>query len=352
MSVAETYRRNFLSLLLLVVSIAFIAMMRRFLVPLLLAAIFAALVNPLYRWFERAYRGRKGLASITTILIVFLLVVVPLTLFAGILVSEAIDVSNSAGPWIHRQIQNPDQFMEKLQALPFADRIEPYREQILQRLAEIVRTVGTFMVSRLSDATRGTVAFIFNVVILLYSMFFFFTDGRRFLDGIMGSIPLSAGERARIVDRFVSVTRAALASTVVIGLIQGTMGGIALAVMGVPGAVFWGTMMAILSMIPGLGTAVVWVPVCIYLFATGRVGVSIGLAVYFVAVVGSVDNLLRPRLVGKGTQLPDLLILLSTLGGLMMFGAVGFILGPVLAALFVTTWDIFNAFVRESREGA
>jgi len=139
---------------------------------------------------------------------------------------------------------------------------------------------------------------------------------------------------------------------VVIGVIQGTLGGVALAVMGVSGAAFWGTLMVILSMIPGLGTAIVWVPVCIYLFATGRVGVSIGLAVYFAAVVGSVDNLLRPRLVGKGTQLPDLLVLLSTLGGLMMFGAVGFILGPVLAALFGTTWDIFNAFVRESKESA
>jgi predicted PurR-regulated permease PerM len=352
MSVAETYRRNFLSLLLLVVSIAFIVMMRRFLVPLLLAAIFAALVNPLYKGLERAYRGRKAFASITTILIVFLVVVVPLMLFAGILVSEAIQVSNSAVPWIQRQLHNPDEFMQRLQALPFADRIASHQTQILQRLAETVRAVGTFMVNRLSDATRGTVSFIFNVGILLYAMFFFLVDGRSYLDGIMGSLPLSPAERSRIVDQFVSVTRAALTSTVVIGVIQGTLGGIALGIMGVPGSVFWGTLMAVLSMIPGLGTAIVWVPVCIYLFATGRVGVSIGLAVYFMLVVGSVDNLLRPRLVGKGTQMPDLLVLLSTLGGLMMFGAVGFILGPVLAALFVTTWNIFNAFVRESRESA
>jgi predicted PurR-regulated permease PerM len=212
--------------------------------------------------------------------------------------------------------------------------------------------VGTFVVSRLSDATRGTVAFIFDVVILLYAMFFFLMDGRRFLDGIMGSMPLSDSERERIVGRFVSVTRSALTSTVVIGVIQGLMGGIAMAIMGVPGSVFWGTMIAVFSMIPGVGAGVVWVPVCIYLFVTGRVGVSIGLAIYFALVVGSVDNLLRPRLVGKGTQMPELLVLLSTLGGLLMFGAVGFILGPVLAALFVTTWDIFNTFIRDSKESA
>jgi predicted PurR-regulated permease PerM len=351
-SVAETYRRNFLSLLLLVVSIGFIWMMRRFLVTLLLAAIFAALASPLYKWLERVFRGRRALASITTLLILVLLVVVPLTLFAGILVSEAIQVSDGAVPWIQAQIQNPDQFMNRLQSLPFAERIAPYQTQILERLAEAVRAVGTFMVNRLSDATRGTVSFIFNLAILLYAMFFFLIDGRSYLDGIMGSMPLSPAERARIGERFVSVTRAALTSTVVIGVVQGTLGGVALGVLGVSGAAFWGTMMAVFSMLPGLGTAIVWVPVCIYLFATGRTGVSIGLVVYFLLVVGSVDNLLRPRLVGKGTQMPDLLVLLSTLGGLMMFGAVGFILGPVLAALFVTIWGIFNAFVRESRESA
>lgn len=352
MSVADSHRRNFLTVLLVVVSVAFIVMMKRFLVPLLLAAIFAALVSPLYRWLLRLFRGRRTLSSLTTLLVVFLVVVVPLTLFAGILVGQAVQVSNAAVPWIQHQIENPDQFLSRLQALPFADRIMPYQDEILRRVAEVVRAAGTFIINRLSDVTRGTVAFIFDVVILFYAMFFFLIDGRRFLTGIVGSLPLSPQESERIVGRFVSVTRAALASTVVIGLVQGTLGGLALGVVGVPGAAFWGTLMAVFAMIPGVGTAAVWVPVCIYLLATGSVGTGIGLAVYFALVVGSVDNLLRPRLVGRETQLPDLLVLLSTLGGLMMFGAVGFILGPVLAALFVTTWDIFNAFVRQSQESA
>ncbi|HEX5132334.1 MAG TPA: AI-2E family transporter [Candidatus Krumholzibacteria bacterium] len=352
MTNAETYRRNFLTLLLVVVTVGFLLMMRRFLIPLLLAAIFAALVSPLYRRLLAGFRGRRTLASVTTLCIVLLLVVIPLTLFAGILAKEAIHISGTAGPWIQYQVNNPDELIRKLQALPFADRVVPYQEQILQRVAEIVRAVGGFFVDRLSDATRGTVAFILDVVIMFYAMFFFLTDGGRFLDGIMGSIPLSPAERNRIQDRFVSVTRAALSSTVVIGIIQGTLGGIAFAVAGVPGAVFWGTVMAVFAMVPGIGPAVVWAPVCGYLFATGHNGAGIGLVLFCALGVGSVDNLLRPRLVGKGTQLPDLLVMLATLGGLMMFGAVGFILGPVIAALFVTTWDIFNTFVRESRETA
>lgn len=352
MTVAETYRRNFLALLLIIVTAAFFMMMRRFLIPLLLAAIFAALVSPLYRRLLRGFRGRRRLAAIATLFIVFLVVVIPLSLFTGVLVSEAIHVSNAAMPWIQQQIANPDALLSRLEALPFSDRIVPHQAQILEKAAEAVSTVGTFIVSRLSDVTRGTLTFLVNVVILLYAMYFFLTDGRRLLDGVLNPMPLSSSERDRIVGRFVTVTRAALASTVVIGVIQGLLGGIAFSVMGVPGAVFWGTVMAVFSMIPGVGPAIVWIPACIYLFAIGRTGVAIGLVVYFALIVGSVDNVLRPRLVGRDTQLPDLLVLLSTLGGLVMFGPVGFILGPVLAALFVTTWDIFTSFVRDSKESA
>lgn len=352
MTIAETYRRNFLALLLIIVTVAFFMMMRGFLITLLLAAIFAGLVSPLYRRLLSRFRGRRRLAAITTLLVVILVVVIPLTFFAGVLVNEAIQVSNAAMPWIQQQIANPGELLVRLEKLPFADRIAPYQGQILEKLAEVVRTVGTFIVSRLSDVTRGTLTVLVDLVILFYAMFFFLIDGRRLLNNILNHLPLSSAERARIVGRFVSVTRAALASTVVIGVIQGLLGGLALGMAGVPGAVFWGTVMAVSSMIPGVGTGLVWVPACVYLFAVGRTGTAIGLVVYFSLIVGSVDNLLRPRLVGRETQMPDLLVLLSTLGGLVMFGPVGFILGPVLAALFVTTWDIFTDFIQNSEESA
>jgi predicted PurR-regulated permease PerM len=354
MSVAETYRRNFLALLLVAVTAAFVFMMRTFLIPLMLAAVFAALVGPLYRRLLAVFRGRKNLSSATTLIIVLLLVVVPMIFFAGILVSQAVHVSSTAGPWIQRQIDNPDLFVHKIEALPFAERILPYQDEIMRKAANVVKAIGTFVVNRLSDATRGTVTFLLHVVIMLYAMFFFLVDGRRYLNGILNPMPLSDSERERLIGRFVSVTRAALVSTVVIGVIQGTLGGIAFAVAGIPGAAFWGTVMAAFSMIPGVGPAIVWVPMCGYLFATGQIGAGLGIALFCALVVGTVDNVLRPRLVGKDTQLPDILVLLSTLGGLMMFGPIGFILGPVVAALFVTTWDIFSTFVRnaDSARGA
>jgi predicted PurR-regulated permease PerM len=153
------------------------------------------------------------------------------------------------------------------------------------------------------------------------------------------------------VEKFVSVSRATLKGTVIIGVIQGTLAGMALAVAGIQGAAFWGTIMTVLSIIPGVGTALVWLPAAIFLMATGSVASGVVLIVFCGAVVGSVDNFLRPRLVGKDTQMHDLLILFSTLGGLLLFGVVGFILGPILAALFVTVWDIYGAAFRDMLPG-
>ena len=342
---AETYRRSVLALLVLMVTVAFLAMMRKFLVTLLLAGIFSALLYPLYRRLLLGFRGRKHAASAVTLLLVVLLVVLPFAGFIGVLVAQAISVTNSVTPWVQTHLSTADQVVELIQKLPYGDRLLPYRNEVLSRTAEAVQAVGAFVVSRLSDVTRGTLTFLFNTVLMLYAMFFFLCDGQRVLASITRHLPLSDADTDRVVGRFVSVSRATLISTLVIGVIQGTLGGLGFAVAGIPGAVFWGTMMTILSMIPGIGATLVWLPGCIYLFLIGKTVTAIVLLLYCALVVGSVDNLLRPRLIGKGTQMHQLLVLLSTLGGIAMFGAVGFILGPIIAALFITLWDIQGASV-------
>jgi predicted PurR-regulated permease PerM len=139
-----------------------------------------------------------------------------------------------------------------------------------------------------------------------------------------------------------SVSRATLKGTLVIGIVQGTLAGLALAAVGIKGAVFWGTVMAVLSIIPGIGTALVWAPAVIYLFLVGRTLPAVGLLLWCAIVVGTADNVLRPLLVGKDTEMPDLLVKLSTLGGLALFGAVGLVVGPVIAALFLAMWRIYS----------
>jgi predicted PurR-regulated permease PerM len=340
-------RIAFVLLLLVVITALFVAMIRQFAVTILLAAIFAGMAQPMHSRLLKSFRGRRVLASVVTVLILVVLIVGPLLGFLGVLASQALHVSQKVGPWIQAQIREPDNLSRWLETVPGLERLEPYRDQILTRLGQFVGAVGGFLVNGLSATTRGTVAFLFHFFLLLYSMFFFLLDGQKILTKILYYIPLPHEDEVRIVDKFVSVSRATLKGTLIIGIIQGGLAGIAFAVAGIQGAVFWGTVMTVLSIIPGVGAAIVWFPAVIYLLVTGKVLTGILLGAFCVGVVGTADNFLRPRLVGRDAKMHDLLILFGTLGGILFFGVVGFIIGPVIAALFVTIWDIYGVVFRE-----
>jgi predicted PurR-regulated permease PerM len=195
---------------------------------------------------------------------------------------------------------------------------------------------------KVAAATRGTLSFFLQLFVLLYAMFFFLLDGPAILRKILYYIPLDPAEEEALLERFVSVTRATLKGSLLIGVIQGATAGLAFWVTGVPGPAFWGTVMVVLSVIPALGAALVWVPAVVYLFLVGKVAAGVGLLIWCALVVSTIDNFLRPRLVGRDARMSDLLILLSTLGGIFVFGAVGFIVGPIVAALFVSIWHIYG----------
>jgi predicted PurR-regulated permease PerM len=222
------------------------------------------------------------------------------------------------------------------------DQFQAYSAKIIEKLGELAGRVSTFLVNSLSAATKGTVGFLFQLFVMIYAMFFFLVGGRAALDRAMIYVPLPETDKELLLDKFISVARATIKGTFVVGLVQGGLAGLAFAVAGIQGATFWGTIMVVLSIIPGIGTALVWVPAVIYLFAVGKTASAVGLAVWCAIVVGTVDNFLRPKLVGGDTKMPDLLILLSTFGGLSMFGAVGLVLGPIIAAVFIAVWQIYG----------
>jgi predicted PurR-regulated permease PerM len=239
-------------------------------------------------------------------------------------------------------MKEPTSLDQMLQRIPGIGRFEPYREQILTRAGDIVNSLGSFLIGSLSSTTRGTVNFVFHFFILLYTMFFLLMDGPAMLQSVVNHLPLNSDDKKQVIDRFMSVTRATIKGTIIIGIIQGGLSGLAFWVLGIRDALFWSVVMAVLSILPVVGGALVWVPACIVLVATGAVWKGVALAAFCSLGVGSVDNLLRPRLVGRDTEMHDLVILFSTLGGILVFGPVGFILGPVLAGLFITSWDIFG----------
>ena len=343
----QRFQRMFILLLALAISMLFYSMIKGLLLSVLLAGILAGMAHPVYRRLRGWLGGRKAPASILTVLLVLMVIIVPLVGFLGIVASEAVQVAQGVAPWVEQEISQPNELDRLLQRLPFADRLAPYQDQITAKLAEFAGKVGTFLVGSIAAGTRGTAVFFFNLFVMLYSLFFFLIDGRSLLNKILYYMPLSSEQEYRMVERFTSVARATIKGTLVIGVVQGGLAGIALAVVGIKGAAFWGTIMAVLSIIPGVGTALVWIPAVVYLVAVDRMGAAIGLFIWCAAVVGSVDNVLRPWLVGKDTKMPDLLILLGTLGGLFLFGAAGIIIGPIVAALFVTIWDIYGVAFEE-----
>lgn len=342
------FRQAFLLLLVVAISAAFVAMIRAFLLTILLAAIFAALSYPAYRWLLGRFRGREALAAIATLVLLLALVVLPLLALLGAGANEALRVAETIRPRLQQLVDQRGEFDSRLRAVPGYGRIEPYRAQILTKAGELVGSTGAFLFAVLSAATRATAVFIFHVFVLLYTMFYFLTGGPGLLRAVLAHLPLTEADKQRMLEKFVSVTRATLKGTIVIGAAQGVLGGLAFWAVDIQGAIFWGTVMTVLSIIPGIGSALIWVPAAIILVTAGAVWQGIALALFCALIVGSVDNVLRPRLVGHDTKMHELLIFFSTLGGLLFFGAMGFILGPILAALFVTAWDMFGTAVRSA----
>jgi predicted PurR-regulated permease PerM len=344
------FRAVFLLLLVLGISLLFLEMIRTFVTALFLGAILSGLMYPAYGTLRRWFGGREGLASFAAVGLFVILLIAPVTAFLGIVANQAVHVTQSAGPWIENmqaQLRQPGGVDELLDRIPWLDLLRPYQGQLLQKLGEVAGSVGGLVVDRLAGVTTATVRVVFLLLLMLYAMFFFLKDGRGVLQKVLYYLPLSDEDERRMLDRFVSVTRAMVKGTFLIGIVQGALAGLAFWVAGIPSAAFWGTVMAVLSIVPGIGSALVWLPAAIYLLASDRVGAGIGLILWCGLVVGMLDNLMRPWLVGRDTRMPDLMILLGTLGGLIAFGMAGVLIGPIVAALFITVWELYGESFRD-----
>jgi predicted PurR-regulated permease PerM len=343
------FRRLFAGLLLLVLAALFFSMIAPFLEALLLGAIFSAMLYPVYAWLRR-HCHRDGLAALLTTLGGLVVVAVPLTLLFGAVSREALRLSEN-GPLV--EDTTGATIVDTLPSwLPFAAELKPHRAEVIERTQAIVEQVETFVIDTLARATQGTLAFLLYLFVMLYAIFYFLSNGPALLKLVSEHLPLSFRHQREIAQRGVAVTRATLKSVLIIGAAQGLLGGIALAMAGFDGAVFWGLLIAVASTIPVVGTALVLAPATLALLIRGDTGAALGLGAFSVIVVGGIDNLLRPYLVGHSARLPDLLVLVSTLGGLAMFGATGIIVGPVLAGVFLTSLHIFIATFKSELEAA
>ena len=329
------------SITTLAVTALFVGMIRDFLIALLLAAIFSAMAAPLHVKVSKLVGERTGLAATITIAILLICVLVPALTIVLIAASQASDLIAGIGTLVQR-LDTDWSAVDIPNWLPFKDQIEKILPQITAKAGELAAKLASLFISFVSAATLGTANFFLHLFIMLYAMVFFLQQKATVLAQLARLSGLPPETQRKLADSIISVSRATIKGTLVIGIIQGALGGVAFAFVGVEAAAFWGVVMAVASVIPAIGPAIVWIPCAIYLAFTGEIASGIGLAVWGVFVVGLADNLLRPALVGRDAQMSDLMVLVSTFGGLAMFGAAGLVIGPVIAGIFITILGVFD----------
>lgn len=345
-------RTVLVGIFLLAITAIFLGMIQGFLESLFLAAVFSAMAMPLYRRIRIWLRGREALASTLTILLLTIAVLLPSLLLLALMAGQAAELADNVEPWAKGAIEYLGNFKLVLpEWFPFREQLASAGPQIASKIATFAGEIGQFLLGSVAAATQGTARFFLQLFVLLYAMFYFLMDGSAIVERMLKMTTLSVEMQRRIITQGFVVARATIRGSLVIGLIQGVLGGLGFWIFGIPNFVLWGAVMAISSLIPGVGTAIVWVPAVIYLYATGEHLSAAGLIVWSALLVGTIDNVLRPRLVGSDAKMPDLVILVSTFGGLATFGATGLILGPVVAAVFFTAWDVFAAANQPAAEG-
>ncbi|MEM0962039.1 MAG: AI-2E family transporter [Bacteroidota bacterium] len=333
--------RSFL-LLVAVVTVAFAWTIGGFLLPVFWAIVLAVLFTPLFERFRRLLRGRASAAALLTLLTVLVAVVAPLVFLGTLVTQEAVDVYRQVATG-QIDLTEPVAAVERM--LPrLGQRVEELGidfDGLRERISQSALAVSQGVATRLIAVGQQAVTFTLLLAVTLYVLFFFVRDGERLQNVLIRALPLGDTRERRLLSKFAAVTRATVKGTFVIAAIQGTIGGVGFAVLGLGSPVLWGVMMAVFSLLPAVGGAIVWVPAALYLLASGAWVKALILAGIGVGLMGTVDNALRPILVGRDAGMPDYMILLSTLGGLATFGFSGLVVGPVVAGLFLTVWDIF-----------
>jgi predicted PurR-regulated permease PerM len=347
----RTQQDKALVVLTVAVSIGFAWIMWPFFGAILWATILAIVFAPVHRHLLAAIPGHRNIVALVVMAIIVGIVLVPLALTAASLVNEV-----SA---LYERVQSGDlnigRFLQRfLDALPswaskILDRLGvTHVSDIQNALAAILKEGSQFIATQAVVVGMGTANFFISLFIMLYLLFFLLRDGAGLYKRISKAVPLQRDQKQALFQKFAIVVRAMIKGTIFVAIIQGTLGGLIFWALGIHAPVLWGVMMALLSLLPAVGAAVVWFPVAIYLLATGSVWQGIVLLAFGAGVIGLVDNVLRPYLVGKDTRMPDYIVLISTLGGIVTFGLSGFVLGPLIAAMFIAVWDISSSAMSAS----
>lgn len=344
--------RTVLTVFLVVSGVAFCYIIRSFVVPVVLAITFTTLFYPFYMWLVRHMKGSRGWASLVCCLLLMFGLVPPLYSVGHIVAKEAVDLYNTAEPLIQEVMERGDEaILSRLPDIPLFDRLNVLDTDEIdweQLVGEVTRNGAKHISAVLNRTSRGVLGAVTTFFMVIFAMFYFFRDGDEILERIKQLSPLKDAYHDEIHQRFVLIARATVKGTLLVGLIQGSLGALTLFIFGVQTWIVWGAVMVVLAVIPMVGPWLVLVPAGMVQLVLGNVWQGVGIMLVGTLIIGNIDNLIRPRLVGRDAKMHDLLIFFSTLGGIGVFGIMGFIVGPVIAALFTTVLDIYGMEYREA----
>ena len=340
----------------LMVSIAFALVIEPFFAAILWGVIAAIVFAPVNRRILAAMPRHRNGAALITLFLILAVVIVPAFVLGAALLQEA--------AYFYGKIQSGEinfarLFSEAVASLP--DWLRPYLRRwgltnfyaAQEMVTKGITSSFRMLAAQAFQIGQSAFSFLMALGVMLYLAYFLLRDGEVLAQRVAAAAPLRAGQRKALIEQFVVVIRATIKGSIVVAIVQGLIGGIVFWALGIQGALLWGVLMGAFSLLPVVGTGLVWVPVAIYLFVTGAVWEGAILVACGILVIGMVDNVLRPILVGRDTRIPDYVVLISTLGGIELFGFNGIVIGPVIAALFIATWNIFTRMrgVGEAAEG-
>ena len=342
----RTLEDNAFLFLIVAVSLAFVWILLPFYGAILWAAVTTILFVPMNRRLLRSMGQRRNLAAFSSVLIIVAIVIVPMTLIAAALTQEALGFYGklkSGEVDLGRSFQQVHDVLPAW-AISLLDRFDLGSLGASQeKLAAGLLAGSQFIATQALSIGQSTFDFIANLFVMLYLLFFLLRDEDALFARIKDAIPLHAEQQRAFLDKFTTVIRATVKGDMLVALLQGSLGGLMFWFLGINAPLLWAVVMALLSLLPAIGAALIWMPVAVFLLATGAIWQGVVLIAFGALVIGLVDNFLRPMLVGKDTRMPDYVVLISTLGGIATFGLNGFVIGPVIAAMFIAAWDKFSA---------
>lgn len=328
--------------ILTITTVATIWMLRPFAYPLFLAVVLTILFRPFYLWLNKKINNRKKTSAGITLVAIFLVILVPISALVPIVTQQTIDISNSVGNQVKQYVDDSGTLASQIKHLPVVEQFNIDEQQIRTKFLEITNVVSDIVFENVKNLIKNTFNLTISLFIMFYTVFFFLVDGDKIINKLIRLSPLDDDYERKFINNFIATTKAVLKSSLLVGCIQGLVLGSSLFwLTGIPSPIFWGILMTIFAIIPVLGTGFIWLPVAVFQLLSGNLVAGVVLLIGG-AIIANIDNLLKPILIEKDIKIHPLIILLSTFGGLTMFGILGFIIGPIIASLVMELWNIYE----------